>query len=389
MNKEQKILLQCLNGFYNKKDCNIDCDFDADALYAEARSHNLSAITYSMLRNNAVLKNNANAYEAFENDFYDCIVRYDKQKAVINEIDSLLSENGIKHIFFKGSEIREYYPVPEFRVMGDIDLLIKKEDRQTVLSLLCNAGYEAKNTNGAVYDYVKNGVLIEMHTKLINGKVGSKSAEGYFSDAIDHAEFDGYAGHFEANYYCAYLITHIAHHFWFYGAGIKMILDLAVVIKRFRINTDEVIKILSEFGLDEFGKNIFTVCFKWFGAGKNYNCDTDKTEKFLLDNGAFGNINRDPSVIVRRKALEEGKKNALAARLSLAFPPYSKMKELPYIKFMEGRPYLLPLGWIYRIIYNLKNRKEYTKSANKNLSDRETLKCAQDEINYFEEIGLI
>ena len=86
---------------------------------------------------------------------------------------------------------------------------------------------------------------------------------------------------------------------------------------------------------------------------------------------------------------EEGKKNAFAARLSLAFPPYSKMKELPYIKFMEGRPYLLPLGWIYRIIYNLKNRKEYTKSANKNLSDRETLKCAQDEINYFEEIGLI
>ena len=389
MNKEQKILLQCLNAFYNKRDCNIDCDFDADELYKEARSHNLSAIIYSMLKNNALLKGNAKAYKAFENDFYDCIVRYDKQKAVINEIDSLLSKNGIKHIFFKGSEIREYYPVPEFRVMGDIDILIEKESRARVLDLLRGSGYEAKNTNGAVYDYVKDGVLIEMHTRLVNGKVGSKNAEDYFTDAIDHAEFSGYAGHFEPNYYTAYLITHIAHHFWFYGAGIKMILDLAIVIRKFKINTDGVIKILSEFGLDGFGKNIFTVCFKWFGAGKDYDCDTDRTEKFLLDNGAFGNINRDPSVIVRRKALEEGKESPFAARLSLAFPPYSKMKELPYIKFMEGRPYLLPLGWIYRIIYNLKNRKEYTKSASKTLSDRETLKCAQDEINYFEEIGLI
>lgn len=65
-----------------------------------------------MLRNNAVLKNNAHAYKAFENDFYDCIVRYDKQKAVINEIDSLLNKNGIKHIFLRGAKSENIIPCP-------------------------------------------------------------------------------------------------------------------------------------------------------------------------------------------------------------------------------------------------------------------------------------
>lgn len=389
MNKEQEIMLSCLRAYYNQSAPEEFDGFEPERLYLEARSHNLSATIFAIMKNNPTLQSSKSAYKAFEDDFFDCIFRYDAQKAVIDEIHTLLSDNGIKHIFFKGSEIKEYYPTPELRVMGDIDILIEKENRKKVLELMKGAGFDAKNTNGPVYDYEKGGVLVEMHSRLVNGKVGSKSAQDYFCDAFDHVEFDGFLGHFEPTYYTAYLITHIAHHFWFYGAGVKMIFDLAIVMRHFNVNADDVQKLLDEIELGDFSKNIFTVCNKWFGAGKAYGCDTKKTERFLLDNGAFGNVNRDPAVIARRKALEEGDESAFMAKLHLAFPPYGKMKELPYIKFMEGRPYLLPIGWIYRIIYNLKNRTEYTKSATESLSDRKTLKCAQDEIKYFEEIGLI
>lgn len=389
MNREQKLMLSCLRAYFNQEKTDEIDEFNAEALYKVARAHNLSGIVFSVLKDNPTLRACEKAYKAFEDDFYDNIVRYDTQRAVADEIDGILCKNGIRHIFFKGCEIREYYPVRELRVMGDIDILIEKDKRQQVLKLLTDAGFFAKNINGPVYDYIKGDVLVEMHSRLVNGKVGSKNAQEYFSDAINHAEFNGCVGHFEPVYYTAYLITHIAHHFWFYGAGVKMILDLAVVIRHFNVDSDRVLDMLEETGLDEFAKTIFTVCFNWFGAGKSYDSDTKKTEEFLLDNGAFGNINRDPSVIVRRKALEEGKKNAFSAKLSLAFPPYSKMKELPYIKFMEGRPYLLPIGWIYRIIYNFKNRKDFTKNATETLSDKKTLECAMDEINYFEEIGLI
>ena len=76
-------------------------------------------------------------------------------------------------------------------------------------------------------------------------------------------------------------------------------------------------------------------------------------------------------------------------KLTLLFPSYKKMKNIPYVKFIDGRPYLLPFGWVYRIIYNLKNKKDFIKEATSNLDGDETRQEAEKEIYYFEEIGLL
>ena len=65
------------------------------------------------------------------------------------------------------------------------------------------------------------------------------------------------------------------------------------------------------------------------------------------------------------------------------------MKNIPYVKFIEGRPYLLAFGWIYRIIYNLKNKKAFVKEATSTLANDETEAEAKKEIKFFEEIGLL
>ena len=332
----------------------------------------------------------AEAFQRFEDDFFEAVIRYDMQAAIAKELDAVLSAAGIRHVFFKGAELNEYYPVPQARVMGDIDVLISRQDRDAVKALLVKNGFQLVNSNGPVYDYSKDGFKIEMHTKIISGKVGNADAEQCFLDAINYAAFDGFTGRLETSYHFAYLITHIAHHFWFYGAGVKLILDLAVMMKRFDIDLAAVMDKLSEEGLKEFAEVVLTVCHQWFGTAPCYHTDTKKTEQFLLSFGAFGNINRNRAAVIERKELEEGKKtSSFMTRLRLLFPSYNHLKNIPYIRFIEGRPYLLPYAWVYRIIYNFKYKKEYVKTTTKKIGSDETNSDAQNELAYFKEIGLL
>lgn len=389
MTKEQDFMLRCLRAYFENNKVNTEINIDLNSFYELCNAHNLAPVVFSVIKDNNSLKENKTAYEAFKDAFYDGIVNYDMQKAVIDEIDELLTANEIEHIFFKGAQLKELYPTPELRLMGDIDVLIRLDDRPKAKQLFVGNGFELTEDNGPVYNYHKGDVLVECHTKIVSGKVGNADAETYFEDAINHANFDGFCGELEPEYNLLYLLTHIAHHFWFYGAGVKMILDLAVFIKHFSPDIDRVASKADELNLKCFSQIIFSICYDWFGVGKKYTDDTDSTKEFLLGFGAFGNINRNKAVVVKRKAIEDGHNSDFMTKLALLFPSYKKMKNIPYVKFIDGRPYLLPFCWIYRIIYNFKNKKDFVKEATFDLASDETRAKAQKEFEYFEEIGLL
>lgn len=388
MTNVQNFFIKCTRAFFEGEKTTVPSDVSLDELYEISKAQNLAAVVFSVIKDDENAKQ-SKAYKMLEDCFYDSIARYDFQSAIINEIRSLLKSEKIRHVFFKGAVIKEYYPVPELRSMGDIDVLIGESDRDRVKALLIANGFELINSNGPVYDYKKDGALIEVHTKIVSGKVGSVNAEEYFSNAMQYAKFDEYCGDLEDEYHFCYLLTHIAHHFWFYGAGVKMILDLAVFQRSKSLDYSKVFGYLDELGLEDFSKVLLTLCYKWFGVGEDYNSDVSQTEEFLLSFGAFGNAGRNKAAVVRRKALEQGKKSGLSAKLSLLFPSYKKIKDIPYMRFIQGRPYLLVLGWIYRIYYNLRYRKTFVVQSTSTLSDDETLIQAENELQYFKEIGLL
>lgn len=388
MTNVQNFFIKCTRAFFEGEKTTVPSDVNLDELYGISKAQNLAAVVFSVIKDDENAKQ-SKAYKMLEDCFYDSIARYDFQSAIINEIRSILESEKIRHVFFKGAVIKEYYPVPELRSMGDIDVLIGESDRDRVKALLMANGFELINSNGPVYDYKKDGALIEVHTKIVSGKVGSVNAEEYFSNAMQYAKFDEYCGVLEDEYHFCYLLTHIAHHFWFYGAGMKMILDLAVFQRSKSLDYSKVFVYLDELGLKDFSKVLLTLCYKWFGIGEDYNSDVSQTEEFLLSFGAFGNAGRNKAAVVRRKALEQGKKSGLSAKLSLLFPSYKKIKDIPYMRFIQGRPYLLVLGWIYRIYYNLRYRKTFVVQSTSTLSDDETLIQAENELQYFKEIGLL
>ncbi len=391
MDALQNYLIELCRAYLENRQVSLSDDVDYHALYALAKVHNLSAIVFCVLNtapNSHIVPQDA--LKRFDGDFLEAVVRYDFQSAQISEISALCRESNIRHIFFKGTELRDLFPVPEARVMGDADVLIAPEDRTRMKALLEENGYSCKNANGNVYEYTRDGLLTEVHTKIISGKIGDTDLEAYFADAMAHAAFDGTQGKLEDNYHFAYLLAHTAHHFWFYGAGLKLLLDLAVMLAKCQIDLNRVLTLLAPCRLERFAKVLLTLTHQWFGCGRDYGVSTESTAAFLLSYGAFGNSNRDKAAVIARKDMEQGGRGSgFSAKWHLLFPPYQTIRNIPYIRFIDGRPYLLPAAWIYRIYYNFRYRKAFVQSATKNLGSDETKESAKEELAFFEEIGLL
>lgn len=81
-------------------------------------------------------------------------------------LNTLLSYNQIEYVVLKGKASAFYYPQPLLRQMGDVDFLIKKEDRDKVDLLLRKQGFiKQKNTDKHSFhwNYKKGPTVVELH----------------------------------------------------------------------------------------------------------------------------------------------------------------------------------------------------------------------------------
>jgi len=391
MNNEYNYLIELTKAYLNNEKVTLKSDIDYDNIIKLAAKHNLLGIIYCVI-NNASNKKiiDAQLFNKLQNNFFDLVYIVHLQQQTAETAKQALAKAGIRYVCFKGIELKNYYPVPESRIMGDIDILIDEENKVKAKNAMKAAGFTVKNENGPVWDYVKDTILVEMHSNLLNETIDRKEVISYFSDAADKAEFNGYEGRFSDTFHFEYLLAHIAHHFRFYGAGIKLVLDLAIMLKYGSVDLDKAITELEAAGLGRFSKEILSVCKKWYDEGKSFTDNTSVTEDFIVSFGAFGISGRNKSAVAARRDME--KKNStspLLMKLRLIFPPYSKLRLLPYIKFIDGKPYLTPIAWVYRIFYNLKNRGKFAVETTIGISNKSTVNQAQAELNYFKEIGLM
>lgn len=391
MNKEQEYLIRLSAAYLKGEKIRLKNDIDYRALMNEAVNHNLFGVAFCAIagsenKNEVIHKDDLETYQSL---FTDSIYNYNLFLKVYNDLKDVLSHAEIRFVPFKGIVLKDLYPVPETRYMGDIDVLIDRDKGTAAKTALEKAGFQCTNAYDPEWAYSKNGIRIEVHTSILNGNTGRNSAKEYFADAMDHAEFSGFEGRLNDEYHFEFLIAHLAQHFVDFGAGIRMILDLAVMQRSCDIDIDRVLKGLETARLEKFAKAMMSVCCKWYGYGRNFGEDTEKAENFIASHGTFGFKDRNFSAVVMRKEFEKGKTGGpVLRRLRLLFEPYERMRELPYIKFLDGRPYMLPAAWIYRVIYNLKNRKSRMMQTAKGLSDKNSENEAKKEFEFFKDIGL-
>lgn len=359
-------LIRITKDFIYNQETVFPDEVDLDELLRKAESHQLRGIAAYVLAINKHLPEHVHSRK------FGCIAKqcyaHMALKAVqMDALGKILSNADIDYIPFKGYIVREYYPIPELRSYGDVDILIHPEDRQKCHECLLENGFICTQDWEPVYNYRKGVSLFEIHTELLDTDISAKvSCRNFFCEAPwrHSVQREGHMYVFAAEYHFVYLLAHIAKHAGSYGAGIRMYLDLAFFIQvASEMDWPWIKKTIQDIGLEDFAsyafafvKNVFDVQIPLFFKTPS---DTDFNDflDYTMEAGVFGFNDRSFGVVEVKNEIRGrtiSKKGTLLHRLF----PSAKTIESRYT-YLKKCPLLLPVAWIHRFIITSNDTKRH------------------------------
>lgn len=373
-NEIYSMLFRILHFYLQGKDCvEITEDNSISELFNIAKIHSLNPIVFHMLKDSKSLKKITDTplYKSQKKEYRYAIYASAQQDECINEINKAFSQNNIKILFFKGAQLRNYYPVSALRTMGDLDCLIVEKDRQTAHKIMCDLGYINSAKNLDVWDYDKNNIHIEMQSNLAHNGVGNGfDYIAYFSDVFNHTISGFNTLQLENEYNLCYLFYHIAKHLSSTGAGIRMILDIAIFTNAIqdKIDFQKLNLMLEETHLTGTANAVYALCDKWFSTSftdkfKLSGEIPDGLEEYIINGGVFGFETHDTGDVYRRRALEnlqqtDNKPSRFRLLKAFFFPSIDYMQQ--YIPSVKKCPWLLPFAWLKRCFIGLFKRNKHS-----------------------------
>lgn len=323
------------------------------------------------------------------------IALYSRRAEQMKLLIQQMNEAGIDHLLFKGFIVRDYYPVPELRTFGDIDFLIRPEDREKSHRMMLENGFQVKTDWEPIYSYYKETEYYEIHTDVMEVDVSDKADyKGYFKRVWEHARQTGeHTWELEPEFHFLYLLTHIAKHISGSGAGIRMYVDIAVFIRHFggTIDWDYIARELETLRFTGFANVVLTVVQRYFGVESplplheiEERTMTDFME-FTMKGGVFGYVDRDAGLIsLKREHQNDATVSRGAAFLHRLFPRASQL-ETRYT-YLQGRHWLLPAAWVHRVFRTKESWKRHAQEAKSimNTDAEEVLKLKR----IYKELGL-
>ncbi|MBR3019134.1 MAG: nucleotidyltransferase family protein [Clostridia bacterium] len=253
----------------------------------------------------------------------------------------------VPYVILKGSSAAKYYPHPELRAMGDIDVMTRREDYEAACRMLLENGYlettdECDEHRARHRKFEKNGFTVEIH--ILFASMNSPETTKRFDDLIisnitpSHVLPDLVNG--------MVLIEHINQHME-YGLGLRQIIDFMMFAHQ--CLTEETWpafeKMLEETGLKTLALAVMRMCEIYLGLSSHPWC-VRIDEKlcahlmdYVLSCGDFGGKRE------RSASLSTGRAEKLRH-------PIAALRELqqrgeenwPGAK----KPYLKPFAWLWQ-----------------------------------------
>lgn len=323
------------------------------------------------------------------------IALFARRAALAEVFSQTLSRNGIDHILMKGFVLREYYPVPELRTFGDIDIVIRPGDRQKSDELLRSLGYHPETDWEPVFSYTKDVEYYEIHSEIMEVNVSDKADyRGYFRDPWQYAEASGDHRHqFRPEFHFLYLLTHIAKHVTGSGAGVRMYLDVAAFLRRFgtSLDWDWIRQELEKLRFVDFANIVLLLVQESFGVESPIPLQAVEEEtmgaflEFTMAGGVFGRVGRDSGTqSLKNQSRGREKISRIGAVAGRLFPA-AKTIESRYT-YLKEKPWLLPAAWIHRLVKTRDTWQQHTEEAqNILLADKEEVRKIQ---KLYEKLGL-
>lgn len=285
-----------------------------------------------------------------------------------NYVVNQLKKAGVSVVVLKGVSAAAFYPVPELRKTGDVDLFLPNAEQmlEKAAAVLDAAGFEREKEQKVNHHHVwrtSEGIEIELHVMLaepFDDRVANRYLEQISSQVIGHIcrkEIMGICFPVLSEEYQAFqLLLHMLQHFLRSGFGLKLLCDWVVCWNRdwTEEGMDRYRRLITESGLDGFSDMITTICMEHLGLnperGKKIRIQKkvpcyDEFLEDILESAEFGQKDKSRMVALRGNRLRD------------YIREFQHQMRLTYTK--ASRCCLLwPVLWVIFLSGFLKNNKE-------------------------------
>ncbi len=320
-------------------------DFDAEAAFSLCRRHGMLPLLSEGLSANGICLSNS-AEGTLRRSAAVCVAVGMKQSAAAEELRNAFLRAGISFMPLKGISVREKYPSPVYRMMGDIDFLVKERESEKAGELLSELGFVFIRNGDRQSVWSRDTVMVELHTGLVS-ETSADFAE-YWRNAWERAhKVNGSCEHrfSPEDEYC-YLVTHIAKHFRNGGIGLRQIADIYVYKKACpELDTAYISAELERLGLSVFYGTLLRLEALLFEGAEEENETVQGAADYVLRCPFATHKSASASKGLRELAEGTGEPR-LKKLFKAAFLPYREMCGLYGI--LKGLPFLLPVLWVVR-----------------------------------------
>ncbi|WOO38830.1 nucleotidyltransferase family protein [Anaerocolumna sp. AGMB13020] len=387
MLEHSAVLIQLLSSaIYGKHPDAVPEQTDWHALYEEAKAHQVHTLIYPLFEElPKEFRPDAAFLEAYKCEVLREAALQILHMAQMEKVFTAFMEAGIPIIALKGLIIREYYPYPELRTMGDADVLVHTSDLQKAHKVLISLGYRKGKVSERHITYLHTvHPEVELHEILtINEASESKK---HFSDTVwNNAHYD-YVGEvpvlvLSVEDQILHLLFHTIQHVMISGIGIRQICDLTLFLNA-HLNDfawEDILAEMRDYGWEKFAITIFILCHQLFKLPvpafilKERSTDSLLYQQLFIEDilrsGVYGKRTKEreasrhilmymknnssalSSDIPQNKAVRH-QTDRLVHLLRFFFPGPDKLHY--QYRYVRKYPLLLPFAWLHRAFYNLR-----------------------------------
>lgn len=298
------------------------------------------------------------------------MVQTGEGETIINEA----SARGIDILPLKGSVLKNIYPNPEFRQMGDLDYLVLSDEStmKEMGKLLHELGYEDGEGVGleASHDvYIKPPYMeVEVHRRLLPTTEENHWHTDDIWDRLVKDEDNPHLMHMTPEDFYLFHLLHFEKHYSMGGSGIRSIIDQYYLMKNYgaTMDFDYINKLLVKMNYVEFEAMCRNLAKAWFEDGL-LNDELEQSAEYIINSGAFGTFEQ-----YQKWRFEQYRKQGIKTKKGLFFRRMFMERERMENIYpsLKKHGWLLPFCWVHRLIKAVLFRRNKIKMEINSLRDK-------------------
>lgn len=371
--------LYLLNCFLNEKNPENRA-YDWQGIYKLSSIHNLTAIvtqTAKSLPNDFQPKGEIRSL--FNQQLGLTLLDYDKKVKAAKNIRKILNNNGIDFVFVKGAVLSEYYPTPQLRTSGDIDIIFRSDSFDKNVDELVKLGLNLIHDDYYTKTFSCDGCNIEIHRD-------ADVDNDYFDDIFSLCNNDGFEYSLDCYNHLLYVVCHLCKHLAYTGAGVRMLTDIDVLIRHIKdFDENKFYTMCAKAGIEHTAKTVLSLCNLWFDTPivDKLTLDSETLymfERVVIDGGVFGleQNNLGGYIVAKISAEKNGFFGKFKALLKWIFPTPEYVRT--YYNYSVKHSFLIPLAYLNRIFDAVFKRRKHTAETTAQIFQNNELPQIQAEL---------